>query len=278
MGNFIKKLIRYNYSIFFQRFIFFISVLLTTYIARGQNEEAKNQLEKNKFQINHTDEWFYYPFTIQIDPQLTFVSDNAYLDALKKHAKITNLKRSISLGISWLHINRKTWKIFNCYPEIGFAFNYYHFGKLVKSKKLVIQGKGLGAMVYVVPYYNHLKRHTLTPKLGIGFVNLDIPLDRKNVKEDDETNIDKKSFLESEVYKGNNLHLLFGLLYKFKLTPKFHLYASLNYNYIPVSKKISTKQHNNNFNFLSVNVGAGYMPNPSNVTYGHKQKIKVGLI
>ncbi|MCG8340828.1 MAG: hypothetical protein MI674_06180 [Cytophagales bacterium] len=237
--NFPKIFLLRSSKRFLLQLTLLLVLLLSSYASKGQ--ESKPVRERLPM----------YPFTIQINPHLYYFSLNPHL---------ARGGRGMSIDIGWLYASRQIGEAYNFYPQIGFSFSYYKFRKRDNTDASIKKRDGLGGMAYVVPYYVNSRRHTVAPRLGAGVTRLHVPLDTLNSVQ--------------RAYEGLNLHLLFGLIYNVKITPKWNFTLGLNYNYLPSFSKNSEKKEDSNFSFVSMNIGAGYTPNPSNIAYTRRPRPK----
>lgn len=227
---------------------------------------------------------FYYPWTAHLGPT------GGYTTSMPGDSSNTLLWGG-KLDLSLLYINKTLWRFFDSYPQIGLSLSFNAFN--LKPK-----GYNMGALFFIKPYYNHLSRFNIVPKVGIGVASVKAPRFSKDKEEELLLFGNERKVPEKYKYYKRLLDMYFqcGLVSEYKFTQKWTAYLAGNFNYLGFltgqggvrsNKKRSTSSSINgdqSISYASLDAGVAYTFNPSVLSYQRKKgsrkyrMIDIGLL
>lgn len=182
--------------------------------------------------------WSVYPVSLQIAPHLGIIPPLRLLDVANNNEPSSRML--VALGgradISLLYARRWLWEHFDCYPKVGLLLKYDY----ITNNNVAERGHVLGGALYLEPNYNHLDGWEVLPRAGVGISYLNIPggFSSLNPIPPDPANEEEKaepySAADVDAFRQEiDLNLIFDILVKYRLTPRWHLHFSLGLDYFP---------------------------------------------
>lgn len=231
-----------------------LSLLASCYSAHAQAVE-ENSYELAK-QYQQGEAWSLYPFTIQINPYLGVTMPFTPLEITDDNELQLNKDKLLwikegSADISLLYVGQTIWKHFDCYPRAGLKVN---------CGKLANKGHIVGGLFYIEPNYNHLTGWEVVPRLGIGIAHV--------VVSESQLQTEGQA---AEFRRGYSLALAFGLLLKYRLTPRWHLHTGVDLDYLPYLNK-TKEEASKDLTIYKASVGGSCTVNPSPYNYPRPQR------
>lgn len=238
-----------------------LGVLLSTYTTHANNlidyTKASNQAYYPK------DDWRLYPLTIQLNGNFIGLSMPLTLLQLPSEtprpAKLAFWGGSMDFSI--LYVKRSLWKYLDCYPRLGIVCDYH---------RLSNQGNIWSSSIYLEPNYNHTPGWELLPRLGIGIAYTRVPGHHPDTPPEEEDASEIGDFMQ-----GPSLDLGLGIGMRYRLTPKWHIYAGLGVHYLLAfyreeeeDGKLLSRTSLTLYNF---NIGGSYTFNPNPQAYTRQE-------
>jgi len=244
------------------RLFLFLVLLASCYVAHAQAVGENDIGPAQRFRQEEKD-WSLYPFTIQINPYLGFIPLRL-VDLTDKKSKYDLLGlKGISTDFSLLYVKRAIWQYFDCYPRVGVTISY---GRPAN------QGHILSGLLYIEPNYSHLAGWEFLTRLGIGAAYVKVPGNYPIKKKEEEDEEQDQDILEVDPFREEpSLALAWGLLWKWRLTPNWHLHAGLNFDYLPYLHEQGTDETNKDLLISTASLGVSYTINPSIYDYSRPQ-------
>lgn len=181
------------------------------------------------------DFWSIYPLSVQLNPHAGIMLPIRLHDVAKNNDSST--KMLIALGgradIGLLYARRWLWEHFDCYPKLGLLLKY----DFITNNNVAEKGQVIGGVFYLEPNYNHLDGWEILPRAGVGIAYLNIPGGFSSVNpnsENEEEEAAPYSAADVEPFRQEvDLDIIFDIMFKYRLTPKWHLHFSLGLDYFP---------------------------------------------
>lgn len=241
-----------SYRRVFAQLYLSLSLLASCYSAHAQAVE-ENSYELAK-QYKQGEAWSLYPFTIQVNPyHLGVIMPLTLLELINKN-KLLRIK-GVSADISLLYVGQTIWKHFDCYPRAGLKVN---------CGRLANKGHIVGGLFYIEPNYNHLTGWEVVPRLGIGIAHVVVSGSQPQTEE-------QEILAAAPFRRGYSLALAFGLLLKYRLTPKWHLHTGVGLDYLPYLNK-TKEEASKDLAIYKASTGVSYTFNPSSYNYPRPQR------
>ncbi|OJW70736.1 MAG: hypothetical protein BGO68_04975 [Candidatus Amoebophilus sp. 36-38] len=215
--------------------------------------------------------WYYYPLAVQVNPHIGVVMPMELLDiATDKPSTRFLLALGGRTDISLLYPKKWIWEHFDCYPKLGVLIKYDY----ITANNIIEKGHIVGSIFYIEPNYNHLSGWEILPRFGIGIAYLNMPGAFSSIKpkkneegEEEETTM---SAADVDPFRqGPSLNLIFDILVKYRITPKWHLNFSLGLDYLPELTTIKSDEDTDTpvkkktIEIYTASLGCSYTFNPS---------------
>jgi len=166
---------------------------------------------------------------------------------------IRAIKNSYPIGtefnFNWQKIDKKSWDLCNCYPRVGGLVSFFDFD----NKEIL--GYGFNVAGFVEPFFRTDKKLNISFRIVAGLSLATKPYDEN-------TNPENLSY-SLPVNEYSQL----GIIFHYKINPKFKATFSTNYNHISNG---GLKQPNKGINYPTLGVGLDYTPNP--ISFNAREK------
>jgi hypothetical protein len=220
--------------------------------------------------FNIKDDWKFYPFTFQLSGHVGATIPGLLMR--ETHANKVNRQRLYSLGgrfdISLLYTTEWAWEYLTCFPKLGLLGKYDQIIVPNLNQEAYIAG----GIFYIEPSYLHLKRLEIVPRIGVGICQIQIPGSyyAGPEPEPEEEQVHSISPDEVEPFReGMGLNIIADLLFKFKITPRFHLNWGLGVDYMPdlssdtTSNADTPNPTDRSLTFYNTHLSCSYTINPN---------------
>ena len=236
------------------------------------------QVKKNESaSLKKKREWVLYPLTLQLNTQGGMMWPHVTLTDTYKGRVDKKLLfiTGGSLDISLLYVREEIWKIFDCFPKLGLLGKYAR----VLVPGMNEPGYIVGGVFYLEPNYFHLKGFEIVPRIGVGVSQVYVPGDfysgpTPEPEEEEIHQIDPASV--EPLREGLSLNIIADLLFKFRITPRWHINFGLGADLLPDFEKVNDSQEtavdssgssdpnfDRSLKFYNVSLSCGYTFNPS---------------
>jgi hypothetical protein len=181
------------------------------------------------------DFWSVYPLSVQLNPHFGMTLPIRLHDVAKNDELSTKMLMALGgrADIGLLYARRWLWEHFDCYPKLGLLLKY----DFITNNNVAEKGHVMGGVFYIEPNYNHLDGWEVLPRAGVGIAYLNIPggfssVDAKSENEEEEA--EAYSAADVDPFRQEvDLDIIFDIMFKYRLTPHWHLHFSLGLDYFP---------------------------------------------
>lgn len=214
--------------------------------------------------------WSVYPLSIQLSPHAGMLLPIRLQDVATNNEMSPKLLAALGVraDIGLLYAHRWLWEHFDCYPKLGFLLKY----DFITNNNVIEKGQAIGGVFYIEPNYNHLDGWEILPRAGVGLAYLNIPGGFSSVTPvaaNEEEEVKPYSAAELEPFRQEvDLDIIFDIMLKYRLTPKWHLHFSLGLDYFPAlftsldDTKVSSRSKKA-IEIYTASLGCSYTFNPS---------------
>ncbi len=216
-----------------------IFVLILIFIFSKNKIYAQHDSLKNEKPITEIPKLRNHIFSI--GTQLHYGSIFAHSESVENTAGSNPF--ALQIDATWQKISQKTWENCNCYPKIGFLFNYTNYDNAVL-------GQSIKLAYFLEPSFNITKHFQLALRGTMGVAFLSNPYNDISNPNNQSYSLPVSAYLA--VGGGTNI----------KISSKWALGVFAHYQHISNG---GMKEPNKGINWLTTSLNIIYTPNPTEI-------------